>query len=62
MKEGNAAARESLQLWRSSSSVGVFWVMKFSQVKGLIPVKPGVYLKGSVTLGPGQALIVSKPA
>ena len=62
MKEGNAAARESLQLWQSSSSVGVFWVMKFSQVKGLIPVKPAVYLKGSVTLGPGQALILSKPA
>lgn len=62
MKDGNAAARESLQLWQSSNSVGVFWVMKFSQVKGLIPVKPAVYLKGSVTLGPGQALILSKAA
>ena len=42
--------------------VNVTGYMKFSQVKGLIPVKPAVYLKGSVTLGPGQALILSKPA
>ena len=61
MKEMNAAAREPLQVWNASQAANIFWVMKFSSVKGLIPVKPAVYLKGHCSVGPGQALVISKP-
>ena len=60
MKEFNCAAKESMQVWKASNSVSVLWTMKFSAVKGLIPVKPGLFLKGSVTLSPGKALVVCK--
>lgn len=61
MKDHNAAAKEKLSLWQSSESLGVLWYMKLSAVKGLVPLKPALFLKGAVTLPPQKALVVVKP-
>ncbi|CAK9116068.1 unnamed protein product [Durusdinium trenchii] len=62
MKEFNAGCREKLQLWENSASCTVLWHVKASPVKGLIPVKPAVFLRGSASIGPGQSLLLAKPS
>ena len=61
MKELNAACREKMQLWEGSSTCMVMWHLKFSPVKGLIPLKPAIFLKGACTIPVGHALFLSKP-
>ena len=61
VKDSNAGARENVQLWHSSDSVAIMWHMKHSPVKGLIPLKPAVFLKSPVQIPPQQALVVVRP-
>ena len=61
MKDQNAASKEHLSVWEKSATSQVLWYMKLSQVKGLVPLKPALFLKGSVTLNPQKALVLSKP-
>lgn len=61
VKDSNAAAREKVELWNSSPSVAVMWHMKHSAVKGLLPLKPAVFLKAAVVIPAQQALFLVKP-
>eukprot|EP00438_Fugacium_kawagutii_P022435 Skav232862 [mRNA] locus=scaffold2451:162468:166474:+ [translate_table: standard] len=61
MKEINAACREPLKVWETSTMCGVMWYLKSSAVKGLVPVKPGIFLKGSCTIPPAHSLVLTKP-
>ena len=61
MKELNAACREKMKLWEDSTTCMVMWHLKFSPVKGLIPLKPAIFLKGACTIPVGHALFLSKP-
>ena len=49
------AAKEALHSWNSSQCLEILWVVRWT-AKGLMPVKPAVYLKGSVVLAVGRAL------
>lgn len=51
----NMGCKEPATTW-STESLGILWVVRWGQ-KGLMPVKPAVYLKAGVTLDPGQALL-----
>jgi hypothetical protein len=53
-KVGSIAAKEPVASYVSAQGLRVLWNVRWT-AKGLMPVKPGVYLKGSVTLPPGKS-------
>ena len=61
LKDFNAGAKEKMTLWERSQSLAVYWYVKHFAVKGLIPVKPGSFLKGAVTIPASKALTLVKP-
>ena len=50
------ATKESIHYW-TNSVTHVVWVCRWTQ-KGLMPVKPGVYLKGELVLAPKKCCLV----
>ena len=55
----NMGCKEPASTW-SSEVLGIVWLVRWTQ-KGLMPVKPAVYLRAGATLEPGQALLCSSP-
>jgi len=58
-KLGSVASREPVQSYKSAPCLRLLWTVRFT-AKGLMPVKPGVYLTGSVLLPAGKALHCTK--
>ena len=60
VNQGNVAAKEAMKFWTSSPVFRTLWTVRWA-AKGLMPVKPNVYLKGTVNLQPGRSLSCSAP-
>lgn len=58
-KLGSVASREPVQSYKSAPCLRLLWTVRFT-AKGLMPVKPGVYLMGAVSLPAGKALHCTK--
>ena len=52
----NMATKESIHYW-TNSATHLVWFCRWTQ-KGLMPVKPGVYLKGELVLAPKKRCLV----
>ncbi|CAK0907391.1 unnamed protein product, partial [Prorocentrum cordatum] len=50
----NIASKELPSVWMNEGTI-VMWMVRWNSTKGLMPIKPAVYLKGNVTLGAGKA-------
>ena len=50
----NIAAKELPSVWMNEGTK-VMWMVRWNATKGLMPIKPAVYLKGNMTLGAGKA-------
>ena len=53
-KNGNIACKEPIATFTAGPCLQVLWTVRWT-AKGLMPVKPAVYLKGSIALPPGKA-------
>ena len=53
LSANNIGAKEALSTWNTDVLM-VIWHVRWAQ-KGLMPVKPAVYLRAGVTLGAGKA-------
>jgi hypothetical protein len=55
---GNIAVFEDVKTWESES-MSIIWICRWT-TKGLMPVKPAVYLRGELVVPPGRAALLSK--
>ena len=53
----NIGSKESFGVWKTSEVGHLLWSVRWTQ-KGLMPVKPGFYLKGALILPPGKCCLL----
>jgi hypothetical protein len=61
VNQGNFAVKEPVKIWQGSPSMHVLWTVRWA-AKGLMPVKPCVYLKAIANLGVGRSLSLNATA
>jgi hypothetical protein len=57
----NFAAKEPVKIWQASPSLNLVWTVRWA-AKGLMPVKPCIYLKACANLPTGRSLCLTAGA
>jgi hypothetical protein len=61
LTQSNFAAKEPVKIWQASPSLNLVWTVRWA-AKGLMPVKPCIYLKACANLPTGRSLCLTAGA